>query len=147
MFSCGKYNLVHEFFKKLQKSSIPNALTYRGIPIYFDLPVNQSLNVIMIMTFLLYAVLVNTFWKEGKIDEALSAVYEMERRGIVGSASLYYDLARCLCSAGRSHEALMQVLFVIPVYSFSCFSERAYPDVHAIFFEKYKCINRMMMYN
>ncbi|KAK2351625.1 pentatricopeptide repeat-containing protein, mitochondrial [Trifolium repens] len=83
MFSCGKYNLVHEFFRKLQKSSIPNPLTYR--------------------------VLVNTFWKEGKIDEAVSAVHEMERRGIVGSASLYYDLARCLCAAGRSHEALMQI--------------------------------------
>lgn len=124
MFSCGKYNLVHEFFRKLQKSSIPNALTFRGIPIYFDLPVSQSLNVIMIMTFLLYAVLVNTFWKEGKIDEALLAVHEMERRGIVGSASLYYDLARCLCAAGRSHEALKQVLFVIPIYSLSCFSER-----------------------
>ncbi|CAJ2655052.1 unnamed protein product [Trifolium pratense] len=83
MFSCGKYNLVHEFFRKLQKSSIPNPLTYR--------------------------VLVNTFWKEGKIDEAVSAVLEMERRGIVGSASLYYDLARCLCAAGRRHEALMQI--------------------------------------
>ncbi|XP_004495567.1 pentatricopeptide repeat-containing protein At1g30610, chloroplastic [Cicer arietinum] len=83
MFSCGKYNLVHEFFRKLQKSSIPNPLTYR--------------------------VLVNTFWKEGKMDEAASAVREMERRGIVGSASLYYDLARCLCAAGRSREALMQI--------------------------------------
>ncbi|XP_058760784.1 pentatricopeptide repeat-containing protein At1g30610, chloroplastic-like [Vicia villosa] len=83
MFSCGKYNLVHDFFRKLQKSSIPNPLTYR--------------------------VLVNTFWKEGKTDEAVSSVNEMERRGIVGSASLYYDLARCLCAAGRSQEALMQI--------------------------------------
>lgn len=31
MLACGKYNLVHDFFKKVQKSSIPNALTYRGI--------------------------------------------------------------------------------------------------------------------
>ncbi|XP_027354230.1 pentatricopeptide repeat-containing protein At1g30610, chloroplastic isoform X2 [Abrus precatorius] len=83
MFSCGKYNLVHEFFRKLQKSSLPNSLTYR--------------------------VLVNTLWKEGKTDEAILAVQEMERRGIVGSASLYYDLARCLCAAGRSHEALKQI--------------------------------------
>lgn len=37
------------------------------------------------------------------------AVGEMERRGIVGNAGLYYDLARCLCSAGRCHEALKQV--------------------------------------
>lgn len=31
MFECDKYNLVHEFFRKIQKSSLPNALTYRGI--------------------------------------------------------------------------------------------------------------------
>lgn len=37
------------------------------------------------------------------------AVDEMERRGIVGTAGLYYDLARCLCSAGRCSEALKQV--------------------------------------
>lgn len=80
MFACGKYNLVHEFFRKLQKFSIPNALTYK--------------------------VVVNTLWKEGKTDEALLAVQHMERRGIVGSAALYYDLARCLCTAGRCQEAL-----------------------------------------
>ncbi|KAM1539851.1 hypothetical protein FF1_004534 [Malus domestica] len=73
MLACGKYNLVHEFFKKVQKISIPNALTYRG-----------------------------------KIDEAVSVVHNMERRGIVGYAALYYDFARCLCSAGRCQEALMQ---------------------------------------
>ena len=61
----------------------------------------------------------NTLWKEGKADEAILAVQEMERRGIVGSASLYYDLARCLCAAGRSCEALMQVLFIIPIFSLS----------------------------
>ncbi|GAV65605.1 PPR domain-containing protein/PPR_2 domain-containing protein [Cephalotus follicularis] len=83
MLACGKYNLVHEFFTKMQKSSIPNALSYK--------------------------VLVNTLWREGKIDEAVLAVQDMERRGIVGSAALYYDLARCLCSAGRCQEALMQI--------------------------------------
>lgn len=51
----------------------------------------------------------NTLWREGKTDEAVSAVEDMERRGIVGSAALYYDLARCLCSAGKCEEALMQV--------------------------------------
>lgn len=51
----------------------------------------------------------NTFWREGKTDEAVLAVRDMERRGIVGSASLYYDLARCLSSAGRCQEALAQV--------------------------------------
>ncbi|KAH7545584.1 hypothetical protein FEM48_Zijuj01G0109000 [Ziziphus jujuba var. spinosa] len=83
MFACGKYNLVHEFFRKVQKSSIPNALTYR--------------------------VLVNTLWKEGKVDQAVSAVENMEGRGVVGSAALYYDLARCLCGAGRCQEALKQI--------------------------------------
>ncbi|KAH7858134.1 hypothetical protein Vadar_020352 [Vaccinium darrowii] len=74
MFACGKYNLVHDFFNKVMESSIPNALTYK--------------------------VMVNTLWKERKTDEAVSAVENMERRGIIGSAALYYDLARCLCSAG-----------------------------------------------
>ncbi|KAJ8549271.1 hypothetical protein K7X08_032978 [Anisodus acutangulus] len=83
MLECGKYNLVHDFFKKMQKSCVPNALTYK--------------------------VLVNTLWKEGKTDEALMAVEDMEGRGIVGTASLYYDLARCLCNAGRCEEALMQM--------------------------------------
>ncbi|KAH9747626.1 pentatricopeptide repeat-containing protein [Citrus sinensis] len=82
MLACGKYNLVYEFFRKVQKSYIPNALAYK--------------------------VLVNTLWREGKTDEAVSAVEDMERRGIVGSAALYYDLARCLCSAGKCEEALMQ---------------------------------------
>lgn len=54
----------------------------------------------------------NTLWKEGKTDEALLAVEDLERRGIVGTASLYYDLARCLCSAGRCEEALKQVRFL-----------------------------------
>ncbi|CAK9179051.1 unnamed protein product [Ilex paraguariensis] len=83
MFECGKYNLVHDFFKKVLMSSIPNALTYK--------------------------VIVNTFWREGRTDEAILAVQDMERRGIVGTAGLYYDLARCLCSAGRCEEALMQL--------------------------------------
>lgn len=54
----------------------------------------------------------NTLWREGKTDEAIMAVEEMEKRGIVGNAGLYYDLARCLCSAGRCHEALKQVCFL-----------------------------------
>ncbi|ONK65740.1 uncharacterized protein A4U43_C06F440 [Asparagus officinalis] len=83
MLVCGKYNLVHEFFRKVEKTSIPSALNYK--------------------------VLVNTLWREGKVDEAVLAVQEMERRGVVGSASLYYDLARCLCSAGRCQEALLLV--------------------------------------
>ncbi|CAN8313717.1 unnamed protein product, partial [Cochlearia groenlandica] len=83
MYACEKYNLVHEFFRKMQKSSIPNALAYR--------------------------VIVNTLWKEGKTDEAIQTVEDMESRGIVGSAALYYDLARCLCSAGRCNEGLNMI--------------------------------------
>uniref|UniRef100_A0A0E0C5Y4 Pentacotripeptide-repeat region of PRORP domain-containing protein n=1 Tax=Oryza meridionalis TaxID=40149 RepID=A0A0E0C5Y4_9ORYZ len=83
MLVCGKYNLVYEFFNKVEKTLIPGALNYK--------------------------VLINALWREGKIDEAVMAVKGMESRGIVGSASLYYDLARCLCSGGRCKEALLQV--------------------------------------
>ncbi|KAL6615778.1 hypothetical protein ACP70R_038048 [Stipagrostis hirtigluma subsp. patula] len=83
MLVCGKYSLVYEFFNKVEKSLIPGALNYK--------------------------VLINAFWREGKIDEAVMAVEDMENRGVVGSASLYYDLARCLCSVGRCKEALLQV--------------------------------------
>ncbi|CAI9259752.1 unnamed protein product [Lactuca saligna] len=31
MLPCEKYNLVHEFFKKMQKSFIPNSLTYKVV--------------------------------------------------------------------------------------------------------------------
>ncbi|KAF7037509.1 hypothetical protein CFC21_047865, partial [Triticum aestivum] len=82
MLVCGKYNLVYEFFDRVKQKSIPGALNYK--------------------------VLVNALWREGKIDEAVMAVKDMENRGIVGSASLYYDLARCLCSGGRCKEALLQ---------------------------------------
>lgn len=58
----------------------------------------------------------NTLWREGKTDEAVMAVQNMEKRGIVGSAALYYDLARCLCSAGRCQEALVQVFFLSPSF-------------------------------
>ena len=43
------------------------------------------------------------------MDEAVLAVKQMDSRGIVGPASLYYDLARCLCSHGRCQEALQLV--------------------------------------
>lgn len=117
MFVCGKYNLVHEFFWKVQKSSIPNALTYKGIlENCASLLVSQNhYN----NDFLLCTVLVNTLWREGKTDEAVLAVQDMEKRGVVGSAALYYDLARCLCTAGRCQEALMQVFLFAQVFIYS----------------------------
>lgn len=60
----------------------------------------------------------NTLWKEGKTDEAMLAVQNMEKRGIVGSGALYSDFARCLCSAGRCQEALIQVLLELGVLQF-----------------------------
>jgi pentatricopeptide repeat protein len=107
MLVCGKYNLVYEFFKKVEKSSIPGALNYKGSSYNFNLIMLQC--IIDISDLLLFVVLVNALWRERKIDEAVMAVKDMESRGIVGSASLYYDLARCLCSVGRCKEALLQV--------------------------------------
>ncbi|KAI4303650.1 hypothetical protein MLD38_039253 [Melastoma candidum] len=53
VFACEKYNLVHELFRKVKKSVIPSALMYK--------------------------VLVNTLWREGQTDEAVSAVRETEQ--------------------------------------------------------------------
>lgn len=55
------------------------------------------------------AVLVRAFWEEGKVDEAIKAVRDMEKRGVVGVASVYYELACCLCNKGRCQEAIMEV--------------------------------------
>jgi pentatricopeptide repeat protein len=107
MLACGKYNLVYEFFDKLEKSLIPGALNYKGSSYNFNWIMLQT--IVDISDLPLFVVLVNALWREGKIDEAVMAVKDMESRGIVGSASLYYDLARCLCSGGRCKEALLQV--------------------------------------
>lgn len=66
---------------------------------------------INLTNLLLFAVLMKTFSSEGKVNETILAVEEMERRGVVGTASLYYELACCLCTAGRTQEALLQVSF------------------------------------
>lgn len=84
MLESGKYDLVHKFFWKMKRSGLaPKALTYK--------------------------VLVRTFWKEGKVDEAVVAVKDMEERGVVGTAAVYYELACCLCYNGRWQEAMMLV--------------------------------------
>ncbi|KAJ4754837.1 Pentatricopeptide repeat-containing protein [Rhynchospora pubera] len=83
MLACGKYNLVYEFFDTVKRSKIPSALNYK--------------------------VLINALWREGKTEDAVLAVKDMEQQGIVGTAGLYYDLARCLCTAGQCNEALLQI--------------------------------------
>lgn len=84
MLNSRKYDLVHYFFEKMQKNGLATkALTYR--------------------------VLVRAFWEEGKVDEAIKAVRDMEKRGVVGVASVYYELACCLCNKGRCQEAIMEV--------------------------------------
>ncbi|KAJ0098072.1 hypothetical protein Patl1_28509 [Pistacia atlantica] len=84
MLQSGRYDLVHEFFRKMKKSGEGlRALTYR--------------------------VLVKAFWEEGKINEAVEVVRDMEQRGVVGTASVYYELACCLCNSGRWQEAMVVV--------------------------------------
>ncbi|CAN6459729.1 unnamed protein product [Victoria cruziana] len=84
MLKAGKYDLVHKFFGKMRKGGLtPNSHTYK--------------------------VLVTTFWKEGKIDNAVEAVLDMEQRGVVGAASVYYELACCLCNKGRWRDAMVQI--------------------------------------
>jgi hypothetical protein len=56
-----------------------------------------------------HLVLVRAFWEQGKINEAVEAVAEMEQRGVVGAASVYYELACCLCNNGRWKDAMLQV--------------------------------------
>ncbi|KAI5417907.1 hypothetical protein KIW84_042511 [Lathyrus oleraceus] len=84
MLQSGNYDLVHELFRKMTSSGeVREALTYK--------------------------VLVRTFWKEGKVDEAVKVVRDMERRGIMGTASVYYELACCLCNCGRWQDAIPEV--------------------------------------
>ncbi|RVW57371.1 Pentatricopeptide repeat-containing protein, chloroplastic [Vitis vinifera] len=58
---------------------------------------------------LTYKVLVRAFWEEGKVNEAVEVVRDMERRGVVGIASVYYELACCLCNNGRWQDAIVEV--------------------------------------
>ena len=39
----------------------------------------------------------------------MEAVRGMEQRGVVGVASVYYELACCLCNNGRWQDALVEV--------------------------------------
>ncbi|KAL9258567.1 Pentatricopeptide repeat-containing protein [Drosera capensis] len=84
MLQSGKYDLVHELLGEMKRSGEPpKAQTYR--------------------------VLVRTYWEEDKVDEAIDAVREMERRELTGCGSVYYELACCLCNKGRWQEAMMEI--------------------------------------
>lgn len=67
--------------------------------------------------------LVRTFWEEGKVDEAVKAVRDMEKRGVKGTASVYYELACCLCYCGRWQDAIPEVLCLL-----FPFNSRIYPE-------------------
>ncbi|KAJ8567349.1 hypothetical protein K7X08_019557 [Anisodus acutangulus] len=84
MLQSGKYDLVHEFFGKMKRSG-------------------EALKALS------YKVLVKSFWEEGRVNEAIQAVREMEQRGVVGSASVYYELACCLCYHGMWKEAFLEI--------------------------------------
>ncbi|KAL6573054.1 hypothetical protein OROHE_002530 [Orobanche hederae] len=84
MLKSGKYDVVHEFFEKMKiNGEALKALTYK--------------------------VLVRAFWEEGKVNDAVQSVRDMERRGVIGTASVYYELARCLCFYGHWEDALLEI--------------------------------------
>jgi hypothetical protein len=70
-------------------------------------------------------VLVRAFWEQGKVNDAVEAVQDMEQRGVVGAASVYYELACCLCNKGRWKDAMLQVMndyaFISASLLLSCF--------------------------
>ncbi|KAF9600682.1 hypothetical protein IFM89_011353 [Coptis chinensis] len=96
--------------EQMRKSGLqPNGATY-GLAMECDLLFYSST---FLIKFLLprkkVYVLVRAFWEEGKVNEAVEAVRDMERRGVVGTASVYYELACCLCRNGRWKDAMLEV--------------------------------------
>ncbi|XP_011099383.1 pentatricopeptide repeat-containing protein At5g67570, chloroplastic isoform X1 [Sesamum indicum] len=84
MLKSGKYDLVHDFFWKMKRNG-------------------EALKAVT------YKVLIRAFREEGKVDEAVQAVRDMERRGLIGTASVYYELACCLCFYGRWQDAILEI--------------------------------------
>ena len=119
MLQSGKYDLVHEFFRKMAKSGEAiGALTYKGSsPLWATLILYSTGFTYLICGF---TVLVRAFWEEGKINEAVAAVRNMEQRGVVGTASVYYELACCLCNNGRWQDAMLVVSFFLHRASINC---------------------------
>lgn len=111
MLKSGKYDLVHKFFGKMMRSGLATkALAYKGSVTWAFF---ITLALVFVYGFLFYllnsTVLVRAFWEENKVDEAIEAVKDMEQRGVVGTAGVYYELACCLCHNGRWQEAMVQV--------------------------------------
>ncbi|KAA8522591.1 hypothetical protein F0562_013048 [Nyssa sinensis] len=110
MLQSGKYDHVHDFFRKMRRSGeAPKAVTYKGsVVLFFTV---KDIDFLMAYTYFIsnFSVLVRSFWEEGKVNEAVKAVRDMEQRGIVGAACVYYELACCLCNNGRWQEAMMEV--------------------------------------
>jgi pentatricopeptide repeat protein len=97
MLESGKFDRVHDFFRKMKSSGeAPKAITYK--------------------------VLVRALWREGKIEEAVEAVRDMEQKGVIGTGSVYYELACCLCNNGRWCDAMLEASSLL-LYPF-CFSEK-----------------------
>lgn len=112
MLQSGKYELVHEFFRKMKRSGeAPRATTYKGDSSLIDVTFTMHLVITTLSdTVTCSSVLVTSLWREGKAGEAVEAVRDMERRGVVGTASVYYELACCLCNNGRWQEAMLEVM-------------------------------------
>lgn len=60
-----------------------------------------------------FLVLVRALWREGKIEGAVEAVRDMEQKGVIGSGSVYYELACCLCTNGRWRDAMLEASSLI----------------------------------
>lgn len=61
----------------------------------------------------IFSVLVRALWRENKIEEAVEAVRDMEQKGVIGTGSVYYELACCLCNNGRWREAMLEASSLI----------------------------------
>lgn len=111
MLQSGKYELVYEYFGKMKRSGEAiKALTYKGtFVLCFTVKDSMIAKWFLKHGFPLILVLVKTFWEDGKVNEAVRVVRDMEQRGLVGAACVYYELACCLCNNGRWLEAMVEV--------------------------------------
>lgn len=131
MLKSGKYEQLHNLFTKMKKSGETlKANTYRGIFICMSSANGCFWTLDLIDLWLWHGtvVLVKAFWEEGNADGAIEAVRDMEQRGVVGSASVYYELACCLCYNGKWQDALVEVgspsiyiSFLISIWLFRTF--------------------------